>query len=491
MPVAVKLFVSYPSEQADLAERLRLALEAEGHDVFTDRAELRAGEAYHAALRNAIAEADAVVFLITPRAVAPGSYTLTELGEAQKRWRRPSGHVLPVLVEPTPVALLPPYLKAVTLLQPRGDAVAETVAAVAALRGGSGRRRAVAAGLALLVLAVAGGGWWWDQNRRAAEQAAAQAAAEAALAARVAAAVSLCEAGNPQAGLDALAALDAAARTRDAAADCAMRWLRDARARSGNSGQGGGFGAIVERAVPRVSAALPDAATAAATPARRADLLAHLGWAEFLRSRDGVPAADPLPQYEAALALDAANVYALAMRGHLTAWRRNGMNDAARADFTRAVATGRERAWVRSMQWGAATRLPGDGDAVVQLADEMRRAGEPLSDRRQGALWSVVNVDLGNGRDGGLGPKVRAALPAERWLATLPWAFPPERTPESWQPRLRFALALLRLGSPQHAAAVAELRALRSELVQAGRDGNIVGQIDAVLSGETSPGRKR
>jgi hypothetical protein len=486
MADAVKLFVSYPSEQGDLAERLRLALEAEGHDVFTDRAELRAGEAYHATLRNAIAQADAVVFLLTPRAVSAGSYTLTELGEAQKRWRRPSGRVLPVLVEPVPMAALPPYLKAVTLLQPRGDVVAETVAAVDALRPpGGGSTWVIAAAAVALLLAAGGGAWWWEQHRRAA----AQAAADAALATRVAAAASLCEAGNPQAGLDALAALGAGERSRSAAADCAMRWLRDARARSSSASndKATGFAAIVDRAVPLVSAALPDATT----PARRADLQAHLGWAEFLRSRDGSPAADPLPQYTAALAQDAANVYALAMRAHLTAWRRNGLNDAARADFARAMATGRERAWVRAMQWGAATRMPGDADAVVQLADEMRRANEPLSDRQQSALWSVVNTDLGTGRDGGLGPKVLVALPADRWAATLQWAFPPERTQESWRPRLRFARALVRLGSAEHAGAVTELRRLRAELTRDDRFANIVGQIDAVLSGEPSPGRKQ
>ena len=42
----MKLFISHPSDQKELAERLRLALEAEGHEVFTDRAELKEGEPY-------------------------------------------------------------------------------------------------------------------------------------------------------------------------------------------------------------------------------------------------------------------------------------------------------------------------------------------------------------------------------------------------------------------------------------------------------------
>jgi len=117
----LKLFISYPSDQKDLAERLRLALEAEGHEVFTDRSELKEGEPYHEALREAIEEADAMVFFITPRSVSPGSYALTELDTAQRRWRAPGGRLLPVVVAPTPIDTIPPYLRSVTLLQPKGD----------------------------------------------------------------------------------------------------------------------------------------------------------------------------------------------------------------------------------------------------------------------------------------------------------------------------------------------------------------------------------
>jgi hypothetical protein len=157
----LKLFVSYPSEEHDLAERLRLALEAEGHDVFTDRAELRAGEAYHDKLRAAVAASDAAVFLLTPRAVAPGSYTLSELELAQQRWRRPGGHVLPVVVQPTALTDIPPYLKTVTLLQPRGDIVAETVAAVARMRRPSRRPLWWTIAVVAVALAAAFGGWQW------------------------------------------------------------------------------------------------------------------------------------------------------------------------------------------------------------------------------------------------------------------------------------------------------------------------------------------
>ncbi len=151
----MKLFISYPSDQQDLAERLRLALEAEEHEVFTDRSELKEGEPYHEALREAIESADALIFLVTPRSIAPGSYALTELDIAQRRWRSPAGRVLPVLAAPTPIEDIPPYLRAVTLLQPKGDLVADTVAAVDRLRGRLPLRGWLGALGALLLAAAA------------------------------------------------------------------------------------------------------------------------------------------------------------------------------------------------------------------------------------------------------------------------------------------------------------------------------------------------
>ena len=80
----MKLFLSYPSGQRELAERLTLALEAEGHEVFIDRSELKAGESFHQRLRESIFAADAMVFLVTPDSVRPGSYALAELNIARQ-----------------------------------------------------------------------------------------------------------------------------------------------------------------------------------------------------------------------------------------------------------------------------------------------------------------------------------------------------------------------------------------------------------------------
>jgi hypothetical protein len=70
------------------------------------------------------------VFLASADALRAGGYALAELGIAERRWPRPAGHVLPVLVDATPLTALPPFLRAVSVLVPQGDVVAEVVDAV-------------------------------------------------------------------------------------------------------------------------------------------------------------------------------------------------------------------------------------------------------------------------------------------------------------------------------------------------------------------------
>ena len=122
----MRVFLSYPTEERDTAERIQLALRASGHDVFFDRASLPAGAEYDRAIAAAINSSALVIFLVTPSAFAAGRYMLTELGLVERKWSHPDGRVLPVVVRSTPIEQLPPYLRAVTVLQPRGDAAAET-----------------------------------------------------------------------------------------------------------------------------------------------------------------------------------------------------------------------------------------------------------------------------------------------------------------------------------------------------------------------------
>jgi hypothetical protein len=103
-------------------------------DVFFDRDAQPAGDEFDANIRRAILRSDLFLFLASRDSLRPGGYPLTELGIAERKWRRPTGKVLPILVDDTPIEALPAYLRAVSMLQPRGNLVAEVVDAVARLR---------------------------------------------------------------------------------------------------------------------------------------------------------------------------------------------------------------------------------------------------------------------------------------------------------------------------------------------------------------------
>jgi len=133
----MQIFLSYPSEDRPVAESINLALRDQGHEVFFDREELPPGEEFHDRIRHAIERADLVIFLVGPEALDPGSYTLNEIDMAEKSFPRPSGRVLPVMLRPVALDRIPPYLKAVTLLQTDGSvpaAVADAVYRIALKR---------------------------------------------------------------------------------------------------------------------------------------------------------------------------------------------------------------------------------------------------------------------------------------------------------------------------------------------------------------------
>lgn len=440
----MKLFLSYPSAQRDLAESLTLALEAEGHEVFIDRADLKAGQAFHQTLREAILGADGMLFLVTPESVAPGSYALAELNIAQQRWRRPGGHVLPVMVVATPIAALPIYLSAVTVLQPRGEALAEIVAAVARLSPPPARRGKLfvaAAALVLVATLALGTAAWHQSEQRAAEQA--RLDTETRDLARATSAAELCDSGGHAVALAQLNELTTrqpplhppAAKLLDTREDCAMRWLRDMRAVVGKQT----FGEQVVQAQPVLVQGLSRTGGV-----RAADLRAHIGWGEYLRGRDGISGVNPAAHWKRALADDAGNVYANAM------WARQlldrpGHLDEARTRFAKALAGGvtesRGRVFVRALQFGAT--LGGNADAAanaadaVVLADELRRGAELIRADHRDRLWGRA---LGAPMfDAETRAAVVKALPPPKMLATFVWLFPADGVSDDRRPIWRFA----------------------------------------------------
>ena len=160
----MKIFLSYASQDREIAQSINRALLEQGHEVFFDRADLLPGEEFHIQIRRAIEGADLFVFLISEHAIDAGSYTLNELDIAEKKLKRASGRLLPVLLQPTPLDQIPTFAKSVTLLQSPGNipaAVADAVHRIA-----QKRRRALWWKISASALAVAliGTGVWFARS---------------------------------------------------------------------------------------------------------------------------------------------------------------------------------------------------------------------------------------------------------------------------------------------------------------------------------------
>jgi TIR domain-containing protein/carboxypeptidase family protein len=162
----MRVFLSYAHEQRETADALSLRLHEAGHDVFFDKDDLPAAESFDDRIRRGLERSDLLVFLVSPESIGPGGYTLTELELARQRWPNPGGHVLPVMVAPTPYDEMPEYLKAVTVLEPKGNVVAEAAAAVEGVAGRARRRRLGAAALVLGLVAVGGAAAWYATRPR-------------------------------------------------------------------------------------------------------------------------------------------------------------------------------------------------------------------------------------------------------------------------------------------------------------------------------------
>jgi hypothetical protein len=132
----LRVFLSYSSEQANIAEQVYFSLKTSGHDVFFDRTNLLPGEEYNRAILDRIRSSDLFVFLISPSSIEESAYTRTEMRFARDTWPNPAGRVLPVLAVPTDFSQIPNYLKAVTILHPDGNLPAEVSASVNDLAAG-------------------------------------------------------------------------------------------------------------------------------------------------------------------------------------------------------------------------------------------------------------------------------------------------------------------------------------------------------------------
>lgn len=427
----MKIFLSYASEQSELAKEIALALRAENHTVFFDRSALAPGEAYNAEIREAIGDSQLFVFLISPDSVTAGRYTLTELDFAEHKWPRPWGYVLSVVAMSTPTADIPPYPRAGTFLQPSGNIAAEVAAEVERIsRLGWLRvlQRYRTQLLVLLALAILGAGaFWWFQEVQVERATLGRLFSEAKIqqdnghyedAWRLFEKARSLAPENPE--------------VHENEAKLAMAWLENARITGGR----GSFSAIVDKVLPALSrcAVSPDKLPAA-------DCFAYMGWGDFLKSREGQGGLNPDQFYQRALALDPENTYAHAMSGfHILA--SHGSLDEAKQHFERALATGKERPYVRRMQIAAFLNYRIE-DEAIGVVNDMRLNSEPLppEDSDYSLRWSKLwNVYYSRMLIATEQQSFFSALAPADHLATFQWLFPEGTVPEDKRDLYRFFL---------------------------------------------------
>jgi len=240
--------------------------------------------------------------------------------------------------------------------------------------------------------------------------------------------------------------------------DVAMDWVRNVRVDSGTSS----FADAIKPALAVVDASLPSA-----TGARRADLLAHSGWAAFLMWRDGDRRLNPVEWYSEALSLDPGNPYANAMLAHWILFQGEDIPRAVTL-FDTALRAQRATEAVRILQWAAYgdDRTPSAHVQLVRLADTMRRDAQKLTMRQAQTLWAPYYFATLSSRQ-----KERQllleALPPDDHISTLDWAFTDYAAgDESRRRTIRYYVALLHARAGRVDRAGDELRALHAEMAK-------------------------
>jgi TIR domain-containing protein len=251
---------------------------------------------------------------------------------------------------------------------------------------------------------------------------------------------------------------------RIAREDTAMEWIREIRV----EGEAEKFGTAIAPALAVVDEALPSA-----SGARKADLLAHTGWATFLLWRDGDRRLDPAASYREALSIDSGNPFANAMLAHWTLFQdRNAVAEAA-ALFDTAVRAGRALDAVRTLQWAAYSNSNSPAAEVerIRLANTIRKAGGRLNIRQAQSMWAPYYYAMGSDR-AQYRDTLLDAVPPDEYLSTLAWAFEEYNAKdEARLQTIRLYVALLHAKQGRVDQAADELRALDKVLGDSGSEG--------------------
>jgi tetratricopeptide (TPR) repeat protein len=219
-------------------------------------------------------------------------------------------------------------------------------------------------------------------------------------------------------------------------------------------------------------------------PSRVADIMAHIGWGRWLNSklayRGETGAAER--DLRQALVTDPSNVFAHAMLGNVM-MQTGGKTEEALRHFRIAGEQNRERPFVRRLELGAMI-YPHDGETrleLIRVANDMRRNGEPLTDRERSRILTTYNPTVNSAEE--IKEALSAVPPADAW-ATYIWLDEPmTRASDVEYQRLRhdFIQASLLEIEGKREAALAAFENLQGELKRRKYNGRIVSHVDTAI----------
>ena len=218
-------------------------------------------------------------------------------------------------------------------------------------------------------------------------------------------------------------------QVRTAEQDLAMEWLRSSRVPEGTQ-----FSTIADKVVSVLTVGAN-----ASSGARKADLLAHLGWAYFLKRRDGDESLRPDTEYKAAVTADAKNPYANVFWGHWILWNHGPLSE-ANERFAAALSSDRVRAVVYHFQLSALANVrSNDTDAAwLRVVSDMQAGGEKADALLRDEVCNRYAQAL---QDEALKQRILAQVPAPRQVELLQSALQSDGLSEVQKTTLDVALA--------------------------------------------------
>jgi hypothetical protein len=132
-----------------------------------------------------------------------------------------------------------------------------------------------------------------------------------------------------------------------------------------------------------------------------ATALSHIGWANFLRSRDGITGLEIAEYYDRALTLDPDNSYAHIMRAHWLLWWGNNQNQdidlaKVKAHFLAALQATDDHEYINRMKFSALSSASYNSKVRIELikfSEEIRQQGGKLDrGERSSALRAIQDV---------------------------------------------------------------------------------------------------